>query len=161
MRNVRHTVQVTDADEEKPMKYSTLMSIGAVLFAAAALPAGAAEEERAVLHFADMNGIKDWRPTKGPEGTDAILIEGRNGNWFRATFFAPCPEVKFAPAISFVTDTLGNLDEFTSIMVEGKRCDFKTFERTGDPDEQRDAESDTGRRDDGGRRGEAGGRGKD
>jgi hypothetical protein len=139
------------------MKHSTtLISIGAVLLVLVAMPAGAAEEERAVLHFADMNGVKDWRPTKGPDGEDAILIEGRNGNWYRATFFAACPEVKFAPAVSFVTDTLGNLDEFTSIMVEGRRCDFKTFERTGDPDERADSESEARGRDGSGRRGDAG-----
>jgi hypothetical protein len=119
------------------MKYSaTLIGITAVATAAGlATLAAADDEERAVLHFADMNGIKDWRPTKA-DGADAILIEGRNDMWYRATFRAPCPEVRFAPSVSFVTDSLGNLDRFTSILVEGKRCDFKTFERTGDPDHE-------------------------
>jgi hypothetical protein len=120
------------------MKYSaTLIGIAAAVATGGLLSSAAAgaDEPRAVLHFADHSGIKDWRPTKA-DGADALLIEGRNGDWFRATFWAPCPEIRFAPAVAFVPDSLGNLDETTSIMVEGKSCNFRTFERTGDPDEQ-------------------------
>jgi hypothetical protein len=115
---------------------ATLIGIASVAIGAGLLATpAAADEQRAVLRFADMNGIKDWRPTKA-DGADAILIEGRNGTWYRATFWAPCPEVRFAPTVAFVTDTLGNLDRFTSILGEGRRCDFRTFERTEDPNHE-------------------------
>jgi hypothetical protein len=124
------------------MMHTTSATAAAFLVAAGAfvtlgsLPAAAADEDDAVLHFADMNGVRDWRPDPAADD-EAILIQGRNGDWFRATFSAPCPELKFAHAVAFVTDTLGNLDRFTSIIVGGERCHFRTFERTGDPDERR------------------------
>lgn len=90
-------------------------------------------QERAVIHFADLGGIKDWRP--GPD--DSLFIEGRNGNWFRATFFGSCYEVKFANAIGFVTDPTGDLDKFSSILVDGRRCWFRTLERTTKPESRK------------------------
>lgn len=91
--------------------------------------------ERAVLHFADIGGIRTWRN----DGRDALLIEGRNGQWYRATFFGACHELPFASAIYFVTDTTGDLDKFSSVIVRGERCYFKTFQRTDDPDAARRA----------------------
>jgi hypothetical protein len=110
------------------------------IFAAAATAALVAITPRlfaadpAVLRFADLGGIENWRPAD-ERSSDAILIEGRNDQWYRATFWAPCPEIHFTPTIGFVTDTLGNLDQFTSIIAEGRQCHFRTFERTSNPDE--------------------------
>lgn len=84
----------------------------------------------AVLHFADLGGIRNWRA----DGKDAILVEGRRGQWYRATFFGPCPEIRFATTIAFVTDTTGDLDKFSSIVARGDRCYFRSFERIPDPD---------------------------
>jgi hypothetical protein len=89
--------------------------------------------ERAVIHFADLGGIENWRPA---EDGDAILIEGRNGNWYRATFLGVCPEVHFETAIAFVTDVTGDLDRFGSIIADGRRCYFETFERTSPPESE-------------------------
>jgi hypothetical protein len=112
--------------------------IAAATAVAAASQAGrssaAPNTERAVIHFADLNGIRDWRPA-ADDDSDSIFVEGRNGQWFRATFWMPCPDIHFVPAVGFVTDTLGNLDRFTSIIVDGKRCYFKTFERTTEPED--------------------------
>ncbi len=118
------------------MRHTTFMVVAAA-FAAASFAGrshAAADSQRAVMHFADLNGIRNWRPA-GDDDADAILIEGRNGQWFRATFWAPCPEIHFVQAVGFVTDTVGDLDRFTSIVADGKRCFFKTFERTSDPDQ--------------------------
>lgn len=84
----------------------------------------------ASLHFADLGGIRNWRA----DGDEALLIEGRRGQWFRATFFSPCPDVRFANTIAFVTDTTGDLDKFSSIIARGRRCYFDSFERVPDPD---------------------------
>lgn len=86
--------------------------------------------DRAVIHFADLGGIRDWRA----DGSDAILIEGLNGRWYRATFFGPCIGLRFQESIGFVTDPGGSLDRFGSILVDGQRCWFRTFERIPAPD---------------------------
>ena len=112
------------------------MMIAAATTAVASMVAGgvraASGSEHAVIHFAELDGIRDWRAA-GTD-SDAMLIEGRNGQWYRATFWAPCPEIHFAPAVAFVTDTNGDLDRFTSIIADGARCYFKTFDKSGDPE---------------------------
>lgn len=85
----------------------------------------------AVLHFADLGGIRDWRPA---DNGDAILIEGRRGEWYKATFFGPCTSLRFANTIAFATDTTGDLDKFSSILTRDERCYFRTFERVPPPD---------------------------
>jgi hypothetical protein len=117
------------------VRSTTLMLVAAGVAAmsyAGRLPAASASEH-AVMHFADLNGIRDWRPDEDGQ-SDAILIEGLNGQWYRATFWSSCPEINFVPGVAFVTDTLGNLDRFTSIIADGHRCYFRTFQRTSDPD---------------------------
>ncbi|MBN1238963.1 MAG: hypothetical protein JXB36_10700 [Gammaproteobacteria bacterium] len=106
------------------------VACAAGLLALAFASPGTAQSDRAVIHFADLNGsIRNWRA----DTDEAILIEGANRQWYRAEFFAPCVGLRFATTVAFVTDSLGNLDRFSSILVEGERCWFKTFERTNDP----------------------------
>ncbi len=108
--------------------------------AAAALLAGCATQTSpneppagpsAVLHFADLGGIRDWRSV---DNGRAVLIEGRRGQWYRATFFSPCTSLPFANTIAFATDATGDLDKFSSILTRNERCYFRTFERVPDPD---------------------------
>jgi len=108
--------------------------------AAAALLAGCATQTSpneppdgpsAVLRFADLGGIRDWRSV---DNGRAVLIEGRRGQWYRATFFSPCSSLPFANTIAFATDTTGDLDKFSSILTRNERCYFRTFERVPDPD---------------------------
>lgn len=99
----------------------------------------AAAQDRAVIRFADYGGIENWRA--GRDGS--LLIEARNGNWYRATFHGSCHDLKFAQRIGFVTDVVGNLDKFSSILVDGRRCWFRSFEQIPDPDDrENDVESD-------------------
>lgn len=91
-------------------------------------PSLAGEEARAAIHFADLGGVENWKA----DGSTAILIEGRNHRWYRATFFGPCPSLRFASTIGFVTEPSGDLDRFSSILVDGERCWFKTFDRVAD-----------------------------
>jgi hypothetical protein len=58
----------------------------AALAAAVLLAAGfVSADNRAVIRFADLGGIEDWRA----DGDDAILIEGRNDRWYRAISSVP------------------------------------------------------------------------
>lgn len=89
----------------------------------------AVAKERAVLRFADLGGIQDWRATDD----GALLVEGVNGNWYRATFWGPCYELRFTDTIAFVTNPPGDLDKFSSILADGNRCWFRTFEKVEKP----------------------------
>jgi len=94
----------------------------ALLAGAAALPAAA--EPRAVIHFANHGGIEDWRA----RGNEALYIESRRDEWFKATFFGACFGLPFTETIAFVTEHDGSLDKFSSVLVDGQRCHFRTFE---------------------------------
>jgi len=90
----------------------------------------------AVIHFAAVGGIRDWRAGED----DALYIEGRNGMWYRATFLNRCPDIRFEEALAFVTDATGDLTSFSSVIAGDRRCFFDTLERTTDPDERPDIE---------------------
>lgn len=97
----------------------------------------AEERQRpATIPFADLGGIEDWRAV----GTEGILIEARNGKWYKATFFAPCINLSHSIAVGFVTDPGGSVDRFSSIIVEGERCHFKSLVEVP-PEEMLESES--------------------
>lgn len=84
------------------------------------------------IPFADIGNIRDWRAS----GSDDLYIESSRREWYRATFFSPCTELPFALQIAFVTEPNGALNEFSSILVDGQRCWFRTFEHASGPPEE-------------------------
>ncbi|MDA5194232.1 DUF6491 family protein [Govanella unica] len=81
-------------------------------------------KDRAVINFANFRGsIQDWRA----EGNKAILIQDVGRKWYRAEFMAPCTELPFTERVGFITDSLDQIDRFSSILVRGQRCWFKSF----------------------------------
>jgi hypothetical protein len=105
------------------------LSLAALL--ALALSGAAHGEEppttsKAEIPFADLGGIRNWRA----EGNRAIDIESARGEWFHATFAAPCDGLQFRDTVAFVTAGPNVLDRFGSVIVRGgERCYFETFER--------------------------------
>lgn len=108
------------------------LSMSGVLFAAEDSAAEVMQPKRAVIHFADLGGIENWRAVD--ERT--LEIEGRNGDWFRAELWSHCIGLRSANEIAFISEPNGDLDRFSSIYVaRGERCQFKTFERIEEPSE--------------------------
>jgi hypothetical protein len=80
----------------------------------------------ASIPFVDLGGVRDWRA----EGSRAMRIQAANGDWYRATFAAPCRGLAFRDSVGFVTDGLNEIDRFGSVIVgRGERCWFQSFER--------------------------------
>lgn len=95
-----------------------------------ATPANAAGEgKRASIPFADLGNIDDWRA----HDARTLYVESVTGQWYKATFFSPCHSVPFAETIAFVTEPDGSLDKFSSILVNGEQCHFRTFEPVDGP----------------------------
>ena len=110
----------------------TAAAIGTALTGSSVLADGTsapANHAAATIHFADLGNIREWRP----DGNEALLVESQNGTWYRATFWAPCINLPVSEAIAFVTEPNGSLDAFSSVLVEGNRCWFKTFQQTTEP----------------------------
>jgi hypothetical protein len=98
------------------------------------LPTQAAE--RPVIRFADIGNIADWHA----ESSDELFVQNLNKQWYRITFAPPCQQLPFAIGISFEPDSLGNLDNDSSILVEGERCYFRSIEETTAPVSQKGTE---------------------
>ncbi|MBI1251192.1 MAG: hypothetical protein GC189_06955 [Alphaproteobacteria bacterium] len=89
-----------------------------------------AQAEQASIPFADFGGIRDWRA--GPE--NSLLIEGRTGHWYRATFFQNCTGLRFADVLAIDQGPGNRVDRFSSVIVDGRRCNFRTLVEIPDPD---------------------------
>ena len=122
---------------KKHFTLGTLAAFAAAFFMGmATVPAHAEKHEghhnkRASITFADMGGIRDWQS----DSSDSLYVESLQGQWYKATFFGPCFELPFAERIAFVTEPDGSLDKFSSILVDGDRCHFRTFEQVAGPGE--------------------------
>jgi len=81
------------------------------------------------IRFVDMGSIRDWRA----EGSDAFLIQGQNGDWYRARFNVPCSGLQFRERLAFVTDGRNQLDRHSSVVVDGQRCPFQSFDKVEAP----------------------------
>jgi hypothetical protein len=85
--------------------------------------------DRAEINFVNYGGIRDWRADRD----DALLVRAQNGKYYRATFFGPCIGLDFATRVGFVSDVMGSLDKFGSILVDGHECYFRSFTEIGKP----------------------------
>jgi len=80
------------------------------------------DSTRKVLQGLREGSFNEWRP----DGDEALLLFNDNGMGWRATFAQPCPGLKSASAISFVTPVTGSLEEYDSILLDnGTRCYFE------------------------------------
>ncbi|MEI7950033.1 MAG: DUF6491 family protein [Gammaproteobacteria bacterium] len=89
----------------------------------------AAAAEPATIHFANHGSIRDWQS----EDKNELFVQDVHKQWYRATFWAPCFGLPFAIGIGFVTGTMDALDQFSSVIVDGERCMFRTFEKSDAP----------------------------
>jgi hypothetical protein len=116
-------------------KITTALAAAALAAMATASAAGNAgttaqpPSGRAEINFVNYGGIRDWRADRD----DALLIRAENGKYYRATFFGPCIGLDFATRVGFVSDAMGSLDKFGSILVDGHECYFRGFTEIGKP----------------------------
>jgi hypothetical protein len=104
---------------------------------AAVAPAYAIEEANARLPFSST-AVRGYRV--GEDG--ALLIEGNRNRWYRAELNAGCrSDLRWAFHIGLRpgggSDTL---DRFSSAVIDGRRCQFQTFDRIADPDTEAPAQ---------------------
>ena len=109
-------------------------TLAALTMSAASIVGAYAAQPHTTIPFADIGNIRDWQASTAEE----LYVQAMNRTWYRATFWAPCQALPFATGVAFVTESNGSLDTFSSILVEGERCWFKTFEKVeGPPSSQR------------------------
>jgi hypothetical protein len=112
----------------------------ALLAAAVAAPSLAApaatapiEAREASIPFVNLRGIRDFRP----DGRDAVYLQDRARNWYRAELAGPCYALPWANAIGVDTRGGNSLDRFGTLIVEGERCPVLSLIRSEAPPRKR------------------------
>jgi hypothetical protein len=102
-------------------------TLSALSAGASAAPAAIGQEAR--IGSASSLHIRDFRA----EGRNAIYIQDRSRNWYRATFATPCFGLPFARSVAVDTRLSRNLDRFSTLLVRGQRCQLNSFIRIAAP----------------------------
>lgn len=109
---------------------------GAVLLAgasASANPTPAAAERplgvEASIPFANTTGIRNFKA----DGDNALWIEGRRGEWYRAELFGPCIGLNHSMKVGFVTRGTNTLDRFGQVLVDGSKCQISSLVTSAAP----------------------------
>jgi hypothetical protein len=88
----------------------------------------------AVIDFANLpHRIDSWMA----DGTKGIYLKVGVNEWYHATFMGPCVDLPFHNAVGIVSDNMGRVDRFSSIVVNGpggiQRCWFKAVDKVDGP----------------------------
>lgn len=86
-------------------------------------------QRQTAIHFADLGNVWTWHADNANE----MYIQSNNRKWYRVTFWAPCYELPYAVSVAFVTEPNGDLSAYSSVLVRGERCWFRTFEQSAGP----------------------------
>lgn len=80
-------------------------------------------------NFVHISKIADWF---APDDM-ALFIRDTGGQWYKASFFGPCPKLSTTKTPAFAPEMSGYLDHTSSIVVDGERCPFASFNRSEPP----------------------------
>lgn len=85
-------------------------------------------KENATMPFA--NQITGYQVGKDK----SLIIRGPMGRWYRATLFQPCrSDLPWKEHIGIDTRPMNQMDRFTTVTVDGRRCSLQTFDQIQDP----------------------------
>lgn len=90
---------------------------------------GGKPQTQTAIHFADIGNVWTWTA----DNPNEMYIQSNNMKWYRVTFWAPCLRLPYAIRVAFVTEPNGDLNAFSSVLVHGERCWFRTFEQSEGP----------------------------
>jgi len=109
------------------------------LLAAPAMAAGPSDdltkaanpEDRVLLPKALVEaGVGAWQA----DGTSALYLQsGKGADWYHVQLLEPCLNLPYATIINFITDGADMFGEFSSILVRGQRCWFKSVDPSEAP----------------------------
>lgn len=94
------------------------------------LSANAATRKSAIIPFVNYGSIRNWEP----DGRNAILLSSWNNRWYKATLLGPCFNLDNAISLGVVSNPMGDLDRFSSLLVNGQQCQIKSLEAVPAPE---------------------------
>lgn len=84
------------------------------------------QPKSSVVH---VGNILEW---KAPDDL-SLYVKDNKSQWYRASFFGPCPGLSQTKSPQFAPELSGYLDHSSSVFVDGERCPFKSFKTSSPP----------------------------
>ncbi len=99
----------------------------------AAPPTGPAGEEVSIA-FVNFGGIRNFR---ADDDEEVVYLEDRRRRWYRAELIGPCRGIRWAHRIAVDTRGSSTFDRFSTLIVEGERCQLGSLTRSEKPERRR------------------------
>ena len=103
------------------------------LAASPALAANHVRQPEASIPFVDHGGIWNW----ASEGDDTLFFQDTHKQWYKATLFAPSPDLPFAFGLRIDAGPMDTLDKWSAVYIDGQRYPFLSFEKVAAPPSNR------------------------
>jgi hypothetical protein len=83
----------------------------------------------ATIPYASSDGIQEWKVA----GPDSLYVRDIMGDWYLVRTSAPCPRLRSAQTLGFITLGTDRLDRFSTIVAEGWRCQIDSITTSAPP----------------------------
>jgi hypothetical protein len=94
-------------------------------------PEEAPRAEEARIPFANFRGgVRSFHADE----VDVVYLQDRRRNWYRAELIGSCFGLPYARAVGVDTRGSSVFDRFSSLIVEGERCQLQSLTRSGRPE---------------------------
>lgn len=122
-----------------PIRIVLVSAVSAIGLAACATDGPAAPPVTYTVVKADdsipfaSTGVRNFRV--GKDEPRSLLLEGPNRRWYRATLDASCrSSLPWEHAIGVKTDATDRFDRFSTVIIDGRRCQIRALDQIADPD---------------------------
>jgi Family of unknown function (DUF6491) len=78
---------------------------------------------------APFGGVRSFQA----DGSEAVYLQDRQRNWYRAELIGPCQGLPWAFGIAIDNRGSSTVDRFSTLIVEGDRCKIESLTRSGPP----------------------------
>ena len=95
--------------------------------AAKAAPSPAGSE--ASIAFPNHGGIYDWQAID----RETLYVQDSARRWYLAKLLGPCLDLEFAQGVGFISSGNDVFDRFSSVLVNGQRCQVQSLVRSAPP----------------------------
>ena len=111
------------------MKALPILAAAAALAAPALASGPPPKAAEASIPFPHHRGIRSFEA----ENDEIVYLQASNRRWYRAELTSHCWGLSFANAIGFDTRGSSSFDRYSSIIVEGQRCQLASLVQVDEP----------------------------
>jgi len=108
---------------------ASLASLSAAPAHAETPPTTAATQAEVRVPFLHIGRFRTFRAYDD----ETLYLRGSHRRWYRLTTLGPCPNLPWARVIGVDTNRGPTLDRFSTLIVDGDRCQLRSVVNSGEP----------------------------